>query len=134
MRRTSVSLSLALVVRTLRGALAFPQAAKAGSRRLGLPLTGAGETGGKASGTFAVTEFVATGDPTNPIGAVGTLVLTAANGKQVRATQVTVPVTLASGAAASGIGAQQLACEILELTLGPLDLNLLGLEVHLDQV
>lgn len=25
-------------------------------------------------------------------------------------------------------------CNVLDLTLGPLDLNLLGLEVHLDQV
>jgi len=38
---------------------------------------------------------------------------------------VTLPVT---GAAPSG------SCQILDLRLGPLDLNLLGLVVHLDQV
>ena len=37
----------------------------------------------------------------------------------------TTPIT---GAAAAG------SCQILDLTLGPLDLNLLGLMVHLDQV
>lgn len=37
-----------------------------------------------------------------------------------------------SGAAASGVSAA--SCDILNLVLGPLDLNLLGLEVHLDQV
>ncbi len=35
-------------------------------------------------------------------------------------------------AAASGVSAA--SCDILNLVLGPLDLNLLGLEVHLDQV
>jgi hypothetical protein len=39
------------------------------------------------------------------------------------ATAVTVPVANLSG-----------TCDILHLTLGPLDLNLLGLMVHLDQV
>lgn len=37
-----------------------------------------------------------------------------------------------SGAAASGI--QAASCDILNLVLGPLDLNILGLEVHLNQV
>lgn len=32
------------------------------------------------------------------------------------------------------VGVAQASCEILELTLGPLDLNLLGLVVQLDQV
>jgi hypothetical protein len=40
-----------------------------------------------------------------------------------------VPVTIPiSAAQASG------SCQILDLTLGPLDLDLLGLVVHLDQV
>jgi hypothetical protein len=33
-----------------------------------------------------------------------------------------------------GVAAQQAVCDVLNLTLGPLDLNLLGLMVHLDQV
>lgn len=37
--------------------------------------------------------------------------------------QVILPITDATG-----------TCEILDLTLGPLDLDLLGLVVHLDQV
>jgi len=48
-----------------------------------------------------------------------------------------MPVQLSSaagGSTGSGISAQQLTCEILDLTLGPLDLNLLGLEIHLNQV
>ena len=37
-----------------------------------------------------------------------------------------------SGAAARGVSAA--SCDILNLVLGPLDLNILGLEVHLNQV
>ncbi len=37
-----------------------------------------------------------------------------------------------TGAPASGVSAA--SCDILNLVLGPLDLNLLGLEVHLNQV
>jgi hypothetical protein len=48
---------------------------------------------------------------------------------------VTVPVTGGVGSAQTkAIGTQQLACTILDLALAPLDLNLLGLTVHLDQV
>ncbi len=36
--------------------------------------------------------------------------------------------------AARTAAAQRAACDILHLTLGPLDLNLLGLQVHLDRV
>jgi hypothetical protein len=32
------------------------------------------------------------------------------------------------------VGVQQASCEILDLVLGPLDLDLLGLVVHLDRV
>ena len=45
-----------------------------------------------------------------------------AAGKQVDQ-QVTLPIS-----------ALQATCNVLDLTLGPLDLNLLGLEIHLDQV
>jgi hypothetical protein len=56
------------------------------------------------------------------------------NGTVTSATGVVTPVTdaisniLVNNAATSG------GCQILDLTLGPLDLNLLGLVVHLDTV
>jgi hypothetical protein len=43
---------------------------------------------------------------------------------------VTLPVLLP---AATGVTAQA-SCEILDLVLGPLDLNLLGLKVHMDKI
>ena len=85
------------------------------------------------SGTVAgVSQFVGSFDITRfkvvdgALSAVGTLTGTVTNlvtgVTQTVSQTVTLPVT------ASG------TCEILHLTLGPLDLNLLGLMVHLDQV
>jgi hypothetical protein len=101
---------------------------------LTVPVTGTARSGGRVTGTFTIQEFVP-GTAANPVGALGTLTLRTADGRMV-VTQTTMPVQLSSPGAGAGSGAviQQLTCEILELTLGPLDLNLLGLEIHLDQV
>lgn len=45
-----------------------------------------------------------------------------------------VSVPLVSGAAPSGAPSAQATCDVLNLVLGPLDLNLLGLNVNLNQV
>ena len=133
MRRRPFSLSRVFTLVDLL--IVLPSAgAQAASGGLTVPVTGKAKNGPTLTGTFTVKQFVATGDPTTPIGALGTLVLTTPDGRRLAATQATMPVTLKSGAAASGLSAQLLTCEILELTLGPLDLNLLGLEIHLDTV
>ena len=85
-------------------------------------------TGGAFDGTLTVTRFVRTADG---LAAVGTLsgTLTDAAGNVIGTVTnqaVQIPVT---DAAAPGGG-----CQILDLTLGPLDLDLLGLVVHLDTV
>jgi hypothetical protein len=106
-----------------------------GGAGLTVPVQGQARSGGRVTGTFTILKFVATGDKANPVGALGTLTLTTANG--VAVTQVTMPVQFSNAAtgATGAISTQQLVtCEILDLTLGPLDLNLLGLEIHLDQV
>ena len=133
MRRIS-SVSLVFMLIALLVVLPFADAAKAASKGLTVPVTGKAQNGPKVTGTFTVKQFVKTGDPTTPIGALGTLVLATTDGKKLGATEAIMPVTLSSGAAPSGITTQLLTCEILELTLGPLDLNLLGLEIHLDTV
>ena len=131
MRRKSLSLVLLFTMLVLILALPFAEA-QAASKGLAVAVVGNAKNGPRVSGTFTVRQFVATGDPTTPIGAVGTLVLTTADGRRA-VTEATMPVRLRSGAP-TGISAQLLTCEILELTLGPLDLNLLGLEIHLDTV
>lgn len=78
---------------------------------------------GTFAGTYTLERFTTQG---GQLAVVGTLTgtLTDSLGAVIGTvnTQITTPV---------GISA---TCQILELTLGPLDLDLLGLQVHLDQV
>jgi hypothetical protein len=95
-----------------------------------VPLSGtftdaAGGTG-VASGTFTPTEFVAEGDQLLAEG-VADVTLVDSAGQQVGAESQTLRVPVDTAAAV-------VSCEILDLVLGPLDLDLLGLVVHLDRV
>ena len=89
-----------------------------------VPVAGTTSKGGKFSGNFAIKEFKVVGDQ---IVAVGTLTGTIQNGvgnvigTVLKTIQMIVNITGAS-------------CDILHLELGPLDLDLLGLVVHLNRV
>jgi hypothetical protein len=85
---------------------------------LSVPITGTVAGVEAFVGQFTVDRFTT---QNGQLAAVGTLTGTL-NGVAITPQQITVPVT------ASG------TCQILHLELGPLDLNLLGLMVHLDQV
>jgi hypothetical protein len=97
-------------------------------------MTGTVENGGTFQGNFAISRF----DVQNSqLVAIGTLTgkIIDTSGKtsgNVNKKNVAVPVS-GDTATASAIGIAQ-TCDILNLVLGPLDLNLLGLEVHLDTV
>ena len=84
----------------------------------------AGEVVGTFNGAFEVTRFRVQG---GQLVAVGTLtgVVTDAAGNVLR--EVNRTVTLL-------VDVTQATCEILTLSLGPLDLDLLGLVIHLDEV
>jgi hypothetical protein len=89
-----------------------------------VPVTGTAADGKTFSGTFQPTKFVAQG---NKVFLNGLLSGTLRNPSGTTAGSVTdtpaqLPVALPG------------VCPILHLTLGPLDLNLLGLTVHLDRV
>lgn len=62
--------------------------------------------------------------------AVGNVVGTLTN----TATGVVTPILQTFSQVVSIIGTPQASCQILHLELGPLDLNLLGLMVHLDKI
>jgi hypothetical protein len=91
--------------------------------------------GGTVTGTFTPRRFVM---EDGALAAVGMLsaTLTKAGGKEVGTKDkvVTIPVASAEGTQVGKISTRAGDCEILHLTLGPLDLNLLGLKVHLDRV
>jgi hypothetical protein len=107
-----------------------------------VPVSGTVQGAGRATGTFNILKFVEMQDPNVPtrniLGAAGTLTLTTARGDTL-VTQAVMPVQASvqpgsAGAATGAVAALATACDILNLTLGPLDLNLAGLLVHLDTV
>lgn len=94
-------------------------------------MTGKDKNGKTFKGTYTIDHFRAVG---SKVYAVGTLKGTLKNRKVTRE-NLSIPASLAGDpAAAGGARSAQLACKVLTLTLGPLDLNLLGLRVQLNQV
>jgi hypothetical protein len=94
-----------------------------------LAVSGTGKGGKKFTGTYTIDRFVSRGDQ---VFSVGTLKGKLKN-RRVKRENVRMPVSgfgLASPAAQSS----QLVCRVLTLTLGPLDLNLLGLRVQLNRL
>ena len=89
-----------------------------------VPVSGTTSKGGKFTGNFAISQFKVVNDQ---IVAVGTLTGTVQNGVGnvigtiLKTIQMIVNISAAT-------------CDILHLELGPLDLNLLGLVVHLNRV
>jgi len=90
-----------------------------------LPVTGTGAAG-TFLGNFTIDRFVASGGALNAVGTLtGAFTPVGGTAQQIGQQAVTLPVILPQS---SG------SCQILHLVLGPLDLDLLGLKVHLDQV
>lgn len=113
-------------------AAAVPAAASASTRStsgLTVPITGAATSAtGTAytltGGSLNIQSFRASGGQLLAVGTLtGTLTNTLTGATQTISALVQIPVSSISG-----------SCQILHLTLGPLDLNLLGLMVHLNQV
>lgn len=115
-------------------ALLAPVAASAHSARAAtavssfraIPMTGTAINGKKFSGKFSVVRFVNRDGKTF---ALGTLTGTVGR-RSVTRSNVAIPISVMRSGSASAAA----ACPILHLELGPLDLNLLGLKVHLNQV
>jgi len=121
------ALLLLMVVALMGAVVAAPMRAEAAAPQLNsisIPLTGTLPGGaGNFVGTFDVTRFTT---QNGALAATGTLTgtLTDALGNLIGTVSQTL--TLPIGASAT--------CQILHLVLGPLDLTLLGLNVHLNQV
>jgi hypothetical protein len=89
-----------------------------------VPVTGTTSKGGKFTGTFNIKQFSVVD---NQIVAIGTLTGTIQNavGNVVGTVLKTIRLLVTFKGA---------SCDILHLELGPLDLDLLGLQVHLDKI
>src|SRR3954463_11023801 len=116
----------ALAVMLIGGA--GPAAAQASSTPLTkkVAVTGTGKGGKKFTGTYTIQRFTHRG---SKLYAVGTL-KGRLKGRKVTKHNVRIPASLARPATTSQIPPTPNACQILNLTLQPLDLNLLGLRVR----
>jgi hypothetical protein len=139
MRSTTRVTTLVVALATLFAAFAAtataaPAATKPHTGSITEQVTGTLDDGRTFAGSLDVTRFTRQGQQIVAVGTV-TGTITDATGaiapQTVPATAVQVPVDLATTRAAAQATA---GCEILDLVLGPLDLNLLGLVVHLDTV
>jgi len=137
-RRFLMSITLAALVSGLAGST--PLLAQRNSKDgagLTVPFTATGtNNGGTAdvAGTFTINRFA---NQDGKLFAIGTLAATVRDTVGVRSviTELAVPVSAINGASASSaVITQAVSCGILHLELGPLDLDLLGLVVHLDKV
>lgn len=106
-----------------KSAQALPPRASANPTQ-NIPVSGTA-TNAAFSGTFSIQRFV---QQNGALYAVGTLTGTLTN------TLTNTPIGTVNQTAQLPVTAATGSCPILSLTLGPLDLNLLGLMVHLDQV
>lgn len=121
-------------------ATAAPASAQLGGRNnsnLAIPVVSTGTTG-TFTGTFTLQRFVATADGVEAVGLL-TGVATPAGGTPTSIVRtVVVPAQVEMLTSAPGdVGTQQIdpgACGILHLDLGPLFLDLLGLQIDLSQV
>ena len=96
------------------------------------PVTGTTEDGRKVKGSFTPSEFKVVDEALVVSGTLEGRILGKGAPKSFEE-EITAPVedVIAGGPRGGEVAA---ACDILNLVLGPLDLNLLGLEVHLDTV
>ena len=91
-------------------------------------VTGTAQNGKKFRGTYTISRFI---KRNGKVYSVGTLRGDIGQ-RHVRRTGVRMPVKNFGGAGAAQTS--QVACKVLTLTLGPLDLNLLGLRVQLNRI
>jgi len=128
LRHSAVAILLCVcLLAPLSAVAAQPSPVAAG---VGVPITGtftdALGGAGRFVGTFNIQRFA---EQNNQIVAVGTLTGTLTNSVGAVLGSIVNTITMILDSAAT-----QASCQILHLVLGPLDLNLLGLMVHLNQV
>ena len=144
-RRVLVSVALAATIALLplTATVAQAQAGVGKTAGLSVPITGtavdstdSASTVQAVTGTFTIQRF---SRAQRQIFAEGTVVATVTNSltgaTRTFVTPVSIPLVMPAPAAASGAAVAALAtCDVLNLVLGPLHLDLLGLVVDLNQV
>ena len=110
---------------------------------LSAPITGTLQDGtGKVDGLFNITKFAQRKGKLVAVGNFTGTITDAAGKVTAGSKKIAIPLDTAPAAGANkalapkaaAAAASPLSCQVLDLVLGPLDLNLLGLKVHLDTV
>lgn len=124
-----------LVVPVAAGAATTPSTGIPTTSFSHIPVTSAAQNGKAFTGHFDVSQFVTKSGKTYALGTltgrIGNRIVTKKN--------VEIPASIGSATSTTGTSKDKVAspaatCPILHLVLGPLNLNLLGLTVHLNQV
>jgi hypothetical protein len=129
-RTLLVAAVAALAVMLIGGA--GPAAAQTSGTPLtkSIAMTGKAKNGKKFTGTYTIERFTRSGSKQYAVGTLkGRL-----KGRRVKREDVRIPIALARAAQASQIPPTPNACQILNLTLQPIDLNLLGLRVRTSRI
>jgi hypothetical protein len=134
---TMVAAGVVLMVAPAQGAVAQPTRATAsasGTMTSSVQGTFTDAVGGTGAvtGTFVPTRFTSTSSQVLATGEL-TATLVDSIGRSVGTATQTVTLPLVRGES-GGDFTSLASCEVLDLVLGPLDLNLLGVMVHLDRV
>ena len=95
-----------------------------------IPVSGTTHSGKTFTGHYTVTQFVTRNGKTY---AIGTLV-GKVGGRHISRSNVAIPATVQQSTIPGAAKSAAVTCPILHLVLGPLNLNLLGLNVSLNQV
>jgi hypothetical protein len=136
MHRIATALALASAIAFAPAVTPLVQAKAKDASSLQIPVAGVAQTTGeKFAGTFTLQRFV---NDNGTVKAIGTIAGTVTDlaGTVVGTSLQTVAIPVAVGNTATGIAAigTQATCPILHLDLGPLTLNILGLQIDLSRV
>ena len=125
-----VALTAALV--TMPAATAHAQGNK-NTNRLLVPIAGTAAGVGTVAGNFAISNFAITNGTLVAVGSL-TATVTDATGNIVRTFVTPASLPVMNGGSPAIAAAAIGSCDILSLVLGPLHLDLLGLQIDLNQV
>ena len=139
--KTAFALAIASCALLVAPAAAGAQTTTHGTSLTGAPVTGTANNGKAFTGHFSVQRFVTRNDKTYAVG----LLTGRVGSRTITPRTVTMPTAITPGATTPTVPgapatpasrhAQAAAmCPVLHLDLGPLSLNLLGLNVHLNEV
>src|SRR5436190_1499768 len=123
-RATALGLVAALTFGTV-GTLPVAAKDKSASAILQVPVSGTTSTGGTFQGTATITGFAVDGQHVVALGTIAGI----ANGTQSIVSTFSAPINQPTATAAAEPATA--ACQILNLVLGPLNLNILGLVISI---